>query len=583
MASKSNKPFKLFPLVRQILAPEAGFAYAAAVYGIAISITTLAVPLSVQVLIEAVANTALPRSVFVLSAALFGVLALSGTLVALQTWAMEIFERRFFARITAEISLRILYADHESLERVNREDLLNRYFEIMNVQKTLPALIVGGSTLLLQTIVGYLVVSFYHPVFFAFSIGHALLVYGVWRIVDRPATDSAIDISSAKLAMADWLETIARNNQFFKSRRTIDFALGRTQEIASLYVREHKRHFRYTFTQVIGLLAVYALASAGLLGVGGWLVILGQLSLGQLVAAELILGAIFAGLAGFHYYLELYYDLCAGLSKLVHFFEVPLEDVSGGERSDQVTPGVTFVDVDVTYRGHVFRLDGHFPGNTRTLVAARSGGTIKVFRDLVHRFRDPARGHILLGDRDLQDFNAHDLRDDVMVLGDAMVFEGTIAEFLGVANPALTRADMREALRVVGLDDAVEKLSDGLDQHISPYGYPLAPTETMRLKVAQALLMQPSVLVMTPLYDALQCSHRRRIVERAKALNITLIFMSNRRDLDAFERYQLLDVEVKPGDPTVFDSLDELVRFEIDRGLREDARPAAQAEVGETA
>jgi putative ABC transport system ATP-binding protein len=574
MAGNSRKPFKLFPLLGQVLAPEAGFAYAAIVYSVAISIMTLAVPLSVQVLIEAVANTALPRAVLVLAGALFIVLALSGMLIALQQWAMEIFERRFFARITAEISLRLVYADHEELEKVNRDDLLNRYFEIMNVQKTLPVLVIGGSTLVLQTLVGYVVVSFYHPVFFAFSLAHALLVYLVWRVVDRPAIQSAIDISSAKLEMADWLETIARNNHFFKSRRNIEYALRRTQNIADIYVRQHKRHFRYSFSQVIGLLGLYAVASAGLLGVGGWLVIAGQLSLGQLVAAELILGAIFAGLAGFHYYLELYYDLCAGLSKLMHFFQVPLEQVGQGKQILTDTPDVEFRNVRVNYRGREVKLDGVFPGNTRTLVAARSGGTVKLFRDLIHRFREAERGHIVIGKRDITELNPHDLRNDVIVLADAMVFEATIAEFLALADPELSRAQMREMLAAVGLGETIDNLRDGLDRRISPYGYPLAATETMRLKLAQALLIRPRVIVVTPLYDALQSTHRRALVERAAELNITLIYMSNRRDLNVFDRYQLLDIDVGPGDRTVFDSLDQLIDFEHERGVAVD-RPSS--------
>ncbi len=583
MAGKSNQPFKLFPLVRQILSPEAGFAWAAIVYSVAIGITTLAVPLSVQVLIEAVANTALLRSVVVLALALFGVLSLSGLLVALQIWAMELFERRFFVRFTAELSLRLLYADHEALERVNRDDLLNRYFEIMNVQKVMPALVVGGSTLILQTLVGYIVVSFYHPVFFAFSVGHGLLVYFVWRVVDRPATDTAIGISSAKLAMADWLETIARNNHFFKSQRTISYALRRTARISNGYVREHRAHFRYSFLQALGLLLLYAVASAGLLGVGGWLVILGELSLGQLVAAELIFGAIFAGLAGFHYYLELYYDLCAGLSKLAHFFEVPLEEVVAGRRVTQGSPSVELAGVRLSYRGRVFHLDARFPAHSATLVAARSGGTVKLFRDLVQRFRDPDKGHILIGGQDIKDFNVHDLRDEVVVLGDGMVFEGTIADFLRLADPELTRASMREAVDALGLAEAIDNLPDGLDEHLSPYGYPLAPTETMRLKAALALLMRPRVLVVTPIFDALQAHYRRALVERAKAANATLIFLSNRRDLDVFDRYQLLDIAVPDGAPTCFDSLEELVAFEAAHGLREDHRPALPTGTGGTA
>lgn len=576
MATGKREPFRLVPLIRLLIAPDGGFILVAAIYSIAISIFTLAVPISVQVLIEAVANTTLMRSVVVLAMVLLSVLALSGFLVALQIWAMEIFERRLFARMTSEISLRLIYADHQAIQRVNRDDLMNRFFEIMNVQKTLPPLAVGGSTLLLQTLVGYVVVSFYHPVFFAFSLAHALLFYLIWRIVDQQAIESAIDISSAKLGMADWLESISRSNHFFKGRRTIEYALRRTKAHAESYIHQHRRHFRFSFAQAVGLLTLYAVASAMLLGIGGWLVIIGELSLGQLVAAELILGAIFAGLAGFHYYLELYYDLCAGLQKLSHFYSLPLEPVD--QPRVEVREGtVRLLDVSYRYRERVYRMNAQFPARSCTLVAARSGGTVAVLRDLLSRFCEPDAGRIEIDDHDIRDIHVHDLRDRVHFLGDAMMIEGTIADNLGIADPQASRVAMRKALESVGLSDVLDELGDELDERIAANGYPLVPTEAMRLKLAQALLLRPKVLVLAPLFDALQCEDRRCFLQAARALGITLIQVSNRRDLDAFDRYQLLDMEVFEDERHTFDTLEGLVAYEIEHGLADELGPIVGA------
>ncbi|MEM9384370.1 MAG: ABC transporter ATP-binding protein [Pseudomonadota bacterium] len=566
MADPSKQPFRLFPLLRLIVAPDAGFFYVAAIYAVAISLFTLAVPISVQILIEAVANTTVVRAVVVLSLGLFAVLALSGFLVALQVWAMEVFERRFFARMTSEIALRLVYADHDALLNRNRDDLMNRFFEIMNLQKTLPAMAVGGTTLVLQTLVGYVVVSFYHPVFFAFSLAHALLVYFVWRVVDNQAIASAVDISSAKLDMADWLESITRNNHFFKARRTIDYALERTEHHANKYLDQHRRHFRYTFTQVIGLLGLYALASAALLGIGGFLVIAGELSLGQLVAAELILGAIFAGLAGFHYYLELYYDLCAGLHKLSQFYSLPLEEADQ-PRIDTLGSSIRLVDVSHSYRGVMYFLDGEFRAGSCTLVASRSGGAVHVMRNLLQRFQEPEKGRIEVGGHDIRDINVHDLRDQVHFLNEDTLIEGSIADNLAIAGEHVTRVAMHAELELLGLSDALDELVEGLELRVAADGYPLVSTEAMRVKVVQALLMRPRVLVIAPHFDALQCAHRRAIVARARELSITLIFLSNRRDLDAFDRYALLDPQITGDEPRTFETLAGLISFEIEQGI----------------
>ena len=74
-----------------LLKPEAGFYKVVLVYSLAISLLTLAVPLSVQLLIDTVANIALPRAVFLIASLLFALLFFSGVMYALRTYAMELF------------------------------------------------------------------------------------------------------------------------------------------------------------------------------------------------------------------------------------------------------------------------------------------------------------------------------------------------------------------------------------------------------------------------------------------------------------------------------------------------------------
>ncbi|MEM6575295.1 MAG: hypothetical protein AAF736_13560, partial [Pseudomonadota bacterium] len=153
---------------------DRGFLAVTVIYGIGVSLLTLALPISVQVLIGAVANTAVVRSVVVLAIVLFALLALSGLLVAMQTYVLELFQRRFYGRMTSEIAVRTLYSETVSFERISREGLINHYFEIDVILKSLPSLLSNGLALVLQTLVGYAVVSFYHPVFLFFCVVHAL-------------------------------------------------------------------------------------------------------------------------------------------------------------------------------------------------------------------------------------------------------------------------------------------------------------------------------------------------------------------------------------------------------------------------
>ncbi|MEM9533156.1 MAG: ABC transporter ATP-binding protein [Pseudomonadota bacterium] len=548
---------------------DRGFIWVTLVYGIVVSLLTLALPISVQVLIGAVANTAVVRSVVVLAIVLFTLLALSGLLVAMQTYVLELFQRRFYGRMSAEIALRTIYSRTDRIEQINREGLMNHYFEIDVILKALPSLLSNGLALGLQTLVGYLVVSFYHPVFLFFCVVHALMVYLIWRHADRGAVESVIQLSSAKHEMARWLEALARNHRHFKSEAGISFAVRRTDELADKYIARHKRHFGYFFSQHVGMLALYAIGSAVVLGVAGWLVIQGQLSLGQLVAAELILGAIFVGLSRASYYLELYYSIRGSLDKLSRVYHLPLEIVSGDQKIEEWHGDVVISGAAVNVRGCTYHIDAEFPAGSQTLVAAENSGIVMATLDILWGARRPDSGGATLGGHDVRDFDPHRLRNEVKVVADSNLFECTVVDYLHIGDPDLSRAKMRELLNVVGLSSVIEQLPGGLDCLLNDGGMPLSNSEVLRLKIAQAIASRPRVLILSPACDVLRLHRRQRILDYLNEnSDLILIVFSNRRDLDHVSRYMnLCDSRSQ-----VFLSLEEL--------LAEEARAAALRESG---
>ncbi len=529
------------------------------IYGVGVSLLTLALPISVQVLIGAVANTAVVRSVVILALVLFALLALSGMLVAMQTYVLELFQRRFYGRMTSEIALRTVYSQTVGFERINREGLINHYFEIDLILKSLPSLLSNGLALVLQTLVGYAVVSFYHPVFLFFCVVHALLVYLIWRHADAGAVKSVIELSSAKHETARWLESLARNHRQFKSAHGVDYAIGKTNRLIDEYIVKHKKHFGYFFSQHIGLLTLYAAGSAIVLGVAGWLVIQGQLSLGQLVAAELILGAIFAGLSRFSYYLELYYGIRGSLDKLSRFYQVRLEDNGGDQHIENWRPCASFDKATVDLRGRLYHLDAEFPAGSQTLVAGENAGIVMAVKDLLWGARRPESGSVSLDDHEVRDFAPQELRDQVVVVDDPLIFECTIASYLHIADAHLSRAGIRELLDMVGLSQVVDQLPGGLESQLNDAGMPLSNSEILRLKIAQAIAAKPKLLILTPACDLLRLHRRRQILEHLRTMpDTTLIVFSNRRDLDHFDRYMLLN----DGHTSMHGSVQELIRAE---------------------
>lgn len=263
------KPAEFRQLLRELLSPEWGFYKVVIVYSLALSLLTLAVPISVQMLVDTVANTALPRAVMTIAVLLFILLLLAGLLYALRAYVMELFNRRIFTRLSSEIALTAINAKTTYFEEARRHDLFNRFFDIMTLKKNVPHVLINGFSLFLQAVIGFIVVSLYHTYFLIFTIGLVILLYLVWRLWGWRSIISAFALSDAKYATAAWLEGLTINNGFFKSTRHVRYALSQTDAVINHHVDQQEDYFRYQYRQQLSLLFLYALASAVLLGMGG--------------------------------------------------------------------------------------------------------------------------------------------------------------------------------------------------------------------------------------------------------------------------------------------------------------------------
>ena len=530
---------KIFGLFRSILGPEKNYYLLAVVYGVGISVLSLALPISVQMLVNTVANTGLTTPLVVLSVTLFVLLLAAGLLNALRIHLMDLFGRRFYARMVSEISLRSIYALNPFFQDYSKGSLFNRYFDILIVQKTVPNLLVGGFTIVLQAIAGFILVSMYHPLFLAFNLTLILLLWLIWVIWGGRAIRSAVAVSHKKHAAAAWLEGLGASNGFFKSERHIAEALERTDGVTGEYMENHETHFRHYFAQTICLLVLYAAASASLLGLGGWLVIQGQLSLGQLVAAELVMSVVFIGLAQLGGYLANFYELCAALDELSLFYDVVQEDsVTGDEDPFEGDAELSFVKARGDARGTLTTLNFTIPSNARVLGTAETHGVQRELTNFLKRHNKPASGYVSLGGMDIMGVKVHELRQCIIVLDRPNAIEMTIREYLDLSGEGASSKRILEVLKIVGLDVAVAQLDDGLDTRIAATGWPLTITETMQLKLAAAIIADPMVLVLGQLFDTMTDEHLERAFDALQAdRETTILYFSSRpRDL-AFDKY----------------------------------------------
>ena len=500
-------------------------------FALGVGLLTIVVPAAIAALVNTVAFGVLLWPVVVLSLVMFGFLFVAAVLRAMQTFVAECLQRRLFVRTADAFAHHFARAEIEAFDGRNPTDIVNRFFEVSTVQKSVATLLVDGVGIVMITVVGLLVLAFYHPYLLTFAAVMAILVAFLLVVLGMGGVRTSIDESYAKFDMAAWLEEIAKCPHTFRFGRGGSLALDRADSLADAYVRARKRHFRVVWRQTLFALLLEAVGSTVLLGLGGWLVINRQLTLGQLVAGELIVTLVLSALSKIGKYIEIFYDLQASLDKLGVLDELPLEP-DGGE----VLPanqGPMAVVAEVIREAHepqrlVVR------AGERIAVRGPSGSGKTFLLELLGLLRMPRDGLLEFDGIDARSLDRTATRLMVAYVGRAETFADTVAENVRVGRDDLSSADVRRALEMVGLADRVARLPQGVATPLASDGLPLSSNEISRLSIARALAGKPRLLLIDGLLDGLDIHGCPELVESIldRGAPWTVVIVTARDDIE---------------------------------------------------
>lgn len=477
------------------------------VYAVGVGLLSLAVPVATAALVNTITFAVVLQPLVVLTVMVFGALAFDGVMRAMQVQVVEMIQRRVFVRATADLAQRLPRMRAETADIAHVPELVNRFFDVVTVQKAFATLLLDGLSVLLQALVGTLLLAFYHPLLLAFDVVLVLgIAFIIWPLGHR-AIETSIGESRAKYAVAAWLEELARPGETFQGMGAARYARQRADALSGRYLAARADHFRIVLRQHVGTLAFRAIFSAALLGLGGLLVIQRGLTIGQLAAAELVVTSVVFGMTKLSKQLETAYDLAAAVDKLGHLADLPLERAGGAPVPVGSPRGarLSLRGVSFGYGGAPVLCDAHLAldAGARAAVLGASGSGKSTLADLLVGRRAPAAGAVTLEGADLRELSLDALRAAVAVVRDVALFEGTVAENIAVGRPEVDAARVREALTAVGLGDTVSALPAGVDTALMPGGAPLSMTQARRLMFARAIAGAPRLLVVDGALDAL--------------------------------------------------------------------------------
>jgi ABC-type bacteriocin/lantibiotic exporter with double-glycine peptidase domain len=351
-----------------------------------------------------------------------------------------------------------------------------------------------------------------------------------------------------------WLQDLARLPLLFKSNRGDAFALERADQLVGEYLSWRSTYFRVLMRQVISSMAVQVVASTALLGLGGLLVLQQQLTLGQLVAAELILGVVLSGVSKLGRYLDKFYDLCASVSKLDALLEVSHENLSGSFFSPGADPARLVVSkltvrydsaVEPTLRSLSLVVE---PGEKVAVWGQNSSGK-STLADCIYRLTYPTAGKVEIDGHDVREIHPLELRSEIALVRGIHVFHGTIEENLTLSVGEVSNQRMREALAMVGLADEISLLPAGLRTVLLGQFEPLSRGQVERLMIARAILMDPRLIIIDGTLDAIDEDRIEALLAQLtgpKAHWSLLVLTHEREVLKHFsKRFALRDGELR--------------------------------------
>jgi ABC-type bacteriocin/lantibiotic exporter with double-glycine peptidase domain len=512
------------------------------VFACVAGLMALATPIAVQSLVTSVAFTTLLQPVVVLTLLLLASLLFAGAMSAMQTHVVEIIQRRLFLRVATDLGHRLPRVQLAAFDREHGPELVNRFFDVFTVQKSAASLLMDGLAVVLQILVGLVLLAFYHPLLLAFDLVLVSAMAFVLLLLGRGAARTSIAESKAKYAVAGWLEELVRHPIAFKGAGGPRYALERVDELARGYLGARQGHYAVVLRQILGGLTLQSVASALLLGLGAWLVLERQLTVGQLVAAELVVTAAVSGFAKLGKHLESYYDLLAAVDKLGHLVDLPLEPTGHERLAPDPRPA----------RVSVREVAFHFPGEgeraplplwegasfeltpaSRVGLTGASGCGKSTVLDLLYALRTPTSGRISLDGADLRDVRLDGLRRQVALVRGAEVAAASVADNIRMGRAEIPLSEVRRALEEVGLLEDVLRFKEGLQTALATGGAPLSDGQVRRLVLARAIVGRPRLLLLDEALDSLGPEWLAPVADRlfASSTPWTLVVVSRRESI----------------------------------------------------
>lgn len=509
-------------------------------YSLVASILFLAVPLATQALVNTIAAGIFIQPLIVMSVMLFGGLLFLAILQYLEIALVEVIQQRIFARISFSVIEKIPKVNLEALKSSFPPEVINRFFDVLTIQKTWSKLLISGLNSILQIFFGLLLISFYSPVLLAFDLFIIFAMFLIFFILGKGGFITSLKESTEKYKVVAWLEELGICLKTFKLSPGYSFLLKRTDELVSNYIQGRKEHFNIIARQAVASYLFYAIATTGVFAIGGYLVINRQLTLGQLVASELIIVTILSGFQKIVQDLDRFYDLLTALEKLSYLTDLQ-EERKDGIKLENTNEGlnISFNCIKYSYNEKINILKDlsfEIKSGEKSAFVGKSGSGKTTIAKILCGFIEPTYGSVQINSHDIRDLNLKSLRSYISLVSDENeIFEGTIEENITLNSSNISKSDLTWALDVSTLSSDLRLLSLGLKAKIPTGGINISKGLIQKILISRALITKPSLLILNNCFSGIDQKSKIDIVKEVVSPSYKWTALFNTNDSDILE------------------------------------------------
>ncbi len=513
MTNNTLTPWKRFLGLLQI---ERKDIFQIAYYAIFEGLVSLSLPLGIQAIINLIQGAQVSASWIVLVVLVTIGVVFSGVLKLMQLRIIETIQQRIFTRASFELSYRFPKIKMKELRNYYLPELANRFFDTLTIQKGLSKILIDVPSAFLQIIFALLLLSFYHPFFIIFGLLLVVLIYSVFKLTAQRGIETSLDESKNKYKVAHWLQEVARSVVSFKLSGKTSLALQKNDNLVHKYLDSRESHFKILVIQFIQMISFKVLVTAGLLLIGGFLVLDQKMNIGQFVAAEIIVLLVINSVEKLILGLESFYDVLTSIEKLGQVVDKPIETQSG-ETLTNVLP-IHLEDVSYKVSNRILPIlsdiNLKIEKGDRILVQGESGSGKSSLLQLIAGVNEPTAGFINVNNLSIQSLHINSYRSKLgLSLSEETPFEGTLRENITFGNTDISDDEIYHVLDVVGLTEFLKIQPNGLNSIMKPEGKQMAYTIAKKIILARAIVIKPELLILEDPLDQFQQEETKKIID----------------------------------------------------------------------